>query len=66
MKKTYQKPELWVSENVLLNLMSASFGQWADGKENKTPNDYIDDEEDHLNAKFNWSVWGDDEEEEDN
>ena len=66
MKKTYQKPELWVSENVLLNLMSPSFGQWADGKENTGTNPTIDDEEDHLNAKFNWSVWGDDEEEEDN
>ncbi len=67
MKKTYQKPELWVSENVLLNLMSASIGQWAEGKETETPWDDIDDEEDnHLDSKFNWSVWDDDEDEEDN
>ncbi len=64
MKKTYQKPELWVSENVLLNLMSATFGQWAEGKETETPWDYIEEEEE-LDSKFSWSVWGDDEDEED-
>ena len=41
-------------------------GAYTEGKENTGTNPTIDDEEDHLNAKFNWSVWGDDEEEEDN
>ena len=67
MKMKYQKPEIWVTEKVPQNLLSDSVSPWAEGKENKTPNDYIDDEEDnHLDSKFNWSVWDDDEDEEDN
>jgi len=34
MKMKYQKPEMWVAKQAPLSLMSASFGQWADAKEN--------------------------------
>lgn len=65
MKIVYQKPETWVTENVRLDLLGASQQTpWVDGKENETPWDYID-EEDELDSKFSWSVWGDDEDEED-
>lgn len=74
MKKVYLKP---TTDIVVLNMntLMDDWGQFAtnsndsdhaDGKENTGTNPTIDDEEDHLNAKFNWSVWGDDEEEEDN
>lgn len=34
MKMKYQKPEMWVAKQVSLSLMSGSYGQWADAKEN--------------------------------
>ena len=30
----YQKPEMWVAQQISLSLMSGSIGQWADAKEN--------------------------------
>ena len=72
MKKVYQKP---TTDIVVLNL-SEQIAKWGDGanpsnphdstegKEGETSWDYID-EEDELDSKFSWSVWGDDEEEED-
>lgn len=71
MKKVYQKP---TTDIVVLNLGEQI--AWGDmgngsntfdhntGKEGETSWDYID-EEDELDSKFSWSVWGDDEEEED-
>ncbi len=75
MKKVYLKP---TTDIVVLNLSekitwgdpelvtASNDGAYTEGKENTGTNPTIDDEEDHLNAKFTWSVWGDDEEEEDN
>ncbi len=75
MKKVYLKP---TTDIVVLNMNTLMDDVWgelatlsndgdhADGKGNPDVNPTIDDEEDHLNAKFTWSVWGDDEEEEDN
>ena len=64
MKKGYQRPETWVTDNVFLNIMGASQQTpWVEGKEADTPWDYIDDEE--QDSKFSWSVWGDEDEEED-
>lgn len=71
MKKVYQKP---TTDIVVLNLGeqiawgelengSNTYGHTT-GKEGETSWDYID-EEDELDSKFSWSVWGDDEEEED-
>ena len=34
MKMKYQKPEMWVAQQISLSLMSGSYGQWADAKEN--------------------------------
>lgn len=34
MKMKYQKPEMWVAKQVSQSLMSGSYGQWADAKEN--------------------------------
>ncbi len=34
MKMKYQKPEMWVAQQISLSLMSGSIGQWADAKEN--------------------------------
>lgn len=71
MKKVYLKP---TTDIVVLNLGepvawgeladASNNGNHNDGKENETPWDYI--EEDNLDSKFNWSVWDDDEDEEDN
>ena len=73
MKKVYLKP---TTDIVVLNLgeritfgegaTGSNNGAYTEGTENTGTNPTIDDEEDHRNAKFNWSVWGDDEEEEDN
>ena len=68
MKKAYLKP---TTESVVLNPgesvawggNNASQGNYTDGKENDTSWDYIE-EEDELDSKFAWSVWGDDEDEE--
>jgi hypothetical protein len=34
MNMKYQKPEMWVAKQAPLSLMSGSYGQWADAKEN--------------------------------
>ena len=34
MKMKYQKPEMWVAQQISLSLMSGSIGQWAEAKEN--------------------------------
>lgn len=65
MKKKYIVPQL---ERIALYnerlMVGASDLDHADGKETETPWDYIE-EEDELDSKFSWSVWGDDEDEED-
>ena len=64
MKKGYQRPETWVTEVVpFTHLLDASVTPWGEGKEADTPWDYVDDEE--QDSKFSWSVWGDEDEEED-
>ncbi|GEM_PF-3310651 len=71
MKKAYLKP---TTESVVLNLSEAitkwgdganpsNTGTYTEGKENDTSWDYVE-EEDELDSKFAWSVWGDDEDEE--
>jgi hypothetical protein len=70
MKKVYERP---TTDIVVLNLgepvawgegaNASNTGQYTDGKENDTSWDYIE-EEDELDSKFAWSVWGDDEDEE--
>ncbi len=65
MKKTYQKPEMWaIAASPSQHLLDSSVSPWVEGKETETPWDYIE-EEDELDSKFSWSVWGDDEDEED-
>ena len=71
MKKVYQRP---TTDIVVLNLGERiAWGELAnpsnpydhnEGKDGETSWDYVD-EEDELDSKFSWSVWGDDEEEED-
>ena len=65
MKKIYIAPEL---ERIVLDfehiMVGASDLDHADGKDGITPWDYIDDDEE-LDSKFSWSVWGDEDEEED-
>ena len=70
MKKIYMKP---ATEIIVLNLGepvawgdladASNSGNHNDGKEADTPWDYVDDEE--QDSKFSWSVWGDEDEEED-
>ncbi len=61
MKMKYQKPEMWVAKQAPMSLMSASYGQWAEAKENS-----FDEEEDTAldrikNLEFP-HIWEDEEE----
>lgn len=60
MKMKYQKPEMWVAKQVSLSLMSGSYGQWADAKENSFEEE---DASDLFKETAPHNVWEDAEDE---
>ena len=56
MKMKYQKPEMWVAQQISLSLMSGSIGQWADAKENSFEEE---DEADFIKDVEFHNVWED-------
>ena len=54
MKMKYQKPEMWVAQQISLSLMSGSYGQWADAKENSFEEE---DEADFIKDVEFHNVW---------
>ena len=60
MKMKYQKPEMWVAKQAPLSLMSGSYGQWADAKENSFEEE---DASDLFKETAPHNVWEDAEDE---
>ena len=60
MKMKYQKPEMWVAQQISLSLMSGSYGQWADAKENSFEEE---DASDLFKETAPHNVWEDAEDE---
>ena len=58
MKMKYQKPEMWVAQQISLSLMSGSYGQWADAKENSFEEE---DASDLFKETAPHNVWEDEE-----
>lgn len=56
----YQKPEMWVAQQISLSLMSGSYGQWADAKENSFEEE---DASDLFKETAPHNVWEDAEDE---